>query len=353
MKGIYDRKMAAGMEAWLLLAVFLLLTANRTGLDIINYEQAYQYDHTVFEIKDKLYGILSIAAYQAGLSFYMFRAILTFLSGAMAVATIKKVGADFSFILMFYLSSMLFVDSMQFRNAVCMALLLWSFRYLLFGGKGAKMKYVASILLIAQIHAVYYFALVLTLFFYKKRRKQMSVLLFLTGILLMFVTAFNGNQIPFFSVIVNLFLAKTDMRGVSYYTSGNLGWTVPAVIHVITTLLSIAVKRYANRKASCMTEYQLDYIELMLVYNLILFVTIPAVMMNLHYYRLIRGAFMINVIGVSFLFRQKGKQDKFSYYALAVLAVLTVMWYTLDLVIFEDSVTMAAPVLDGKLFFLK
>lgn len=353
LKDTYNRKFAALMETVLLLLVFLLLTANRTGLDIINYEKAYLYEHEAFEVKDKLYGILSMAAYQADFSFYMFRAILTFLSGVLAVGTMKKIGTDFSFILLFYLPSMLFVDSMQFRNAVCLALFLWSLRYLLFEEKYAEAKFIICILLIAQMHAVYYFALILSVFFIKNKRKQIAALLFLFSALLAVVTALNGNQIPFFSVIANLFLSKTDLRGSSYYTSGNLGWIVPTVIHMMTTLLCVAVNRYADRKHPGLTKYQREYLELILVYDLALFVTVPAIMMNLHYYRLVRGAFMMNVIGVSFLFQRKGKRDRFSCGALAALAVLALMWYVMDLIIFENSTTMAIPVLDGKLFFLK
>lgn len=353
LKDTYDRKTVNFVEVTLLVFILLLLAANRTGLDIIHYEEAYLYHHEAFEGKDKLYGILSMVAYQAGLSFYVFRALLTFLSGVLAVSSIKKIGTDFSFILLFYLPSMLFVDSMQFRNAVCLALLLWSFRYLLSGGKYAKVKFIICILLIAQIHAVYYFTLSLFVFFFKNRRKQIAALIFLLSLVLAVVTAVNGNQIPFFSDIAGLFLAKTDTRGINYSTSGNLGWIVPTVIHILTTLLSMAVNRYGNRKEVGIRKIQLEYLNIICIYNLILFVTVPAVMMNMHYYRLIRGAFMMNVIGTSFLYGKKGKRTHMQYYVLTALVALAVMWYILDLVIIEDSMTMVAPVLHGKSFFLQ
>ncbi len=353
LRDTYNKKYAAFIEIVLLLLVFLLLTANRTGFDILNYERAYLYQHEAFEGKDKLFGVISVAAYQAGMSFWVFRAVLTFLTGILAVDTIKKIGVDFSFVLLFYLPSMLFVDSMQFRNAVCLSLFLWSFRFLLFDGKYAKVKYVICILVIAQIHALYYFALALTVFFFKTRRKQIAVFIFLAGMVLAAVTVMNGNQVPFFAEIANLFLAKTDARGVTYSTSGNLGWTVPAAIHSMTTLLCLAVCKYVHSRKVCITSRQQEYLELLFVYDLILFVTVPAIMMNLHYYRMVRGAFMMNVIGVSFLFQKKGKRKRVPYGAFAILALLAALWYVLDIVIFENTVTMAVPVLDGKPFFLK
>lgn len=353
LRDTYDRKVIALTEAVILVLVFLLLTANRTGMDILRYVDAYEYNHKVLEAKDKLFGFFSITAYEAGMSFYMFRAVLTFLSGIFAIMTIKKIGTDFSFICLFYLPSMLFVDSMQFRNAVCLALFLWSFRFLLFEETFAKSKFIISILVIAQIHAVYYFAILLSVFFMKQKRKQITLLIAASSLLLAAVTVLNGNQIPFFTVIADLFLAKTDLRGSSYYTSGNLGWTLPAAIHILTTVLAFAVHQYGNREDSGMTKYQLEYLDLMVIYDLLLFVTVPAIMMNMHYYRLARGAFMINVIGVSFLFRKKKRQGKFPCVAFLGLAALAVMWYVLDLVIFENSTTMAVPVLSGTLFFLK
>lgn len=347
----YERKTVDLTEMTLLVLVFLLLTANRTGLDILNYVQAYLYEQDTFTIKDRLYGSLSMAAYQAGWSFYLFRAVLTFLSGFLAVSTIKKTGTDFRFVLLFYLPSMLFVDSMQFRNAVCLGLFLWSFRYLLSGGRQAAVTYVICILVIAQIHAVYYFTLVLTVFFWKSKRKQITGLLFVLGLILAVATVWNGNQIPFFIQIAHA-LTKTDMRAAAYSTSGNLGWTIPAAIHVLTTLLALMVYRHADRGVPGITGRQMEYLRLMLIYDMLLFLTVPAIMMNLHFYRLIRGAFMINVTGVSFFMRYRRRQGRFSLLAGAALAVLAGMWFVLDLVIFETSATMAEPVLHGSLFFL-
>lgn len=349
----YNRKYAAFMEIMILLLVFLLLTANRTGYDILNYERAYLYLHEAFEGKDKLFGVISVAAYQTGMTFWVFRAVLTFLSGMLAVDTLKKIGVDFTFVLLFYLPSMLFVDSMQFRNAVCLSLFLWSFRFLLFGGKYANAKFIVCILVIAQIHALYYFALSLSVFFFKKRREQIAVFLFLAGMALSVVTAVNGNQVPFFTEVANLFLAATDLRGVTYATSGNLGWTVPAAIHCLTALLCLAVCRYARSKKDCFTNRQMEYLDLLFVYDLILFVSVPAIMMNLHYYRMIRGAFMMNVIGASFLFQKKGKWKRMQYGVFAALALSAALWCVLDIGIFENCNTMAVPVLDGRLFFLK
>lgn len=121
----------------------------------------------------------------------------------------------------------------------------------------------------------------------------------------------------------------------------------------MTTLLCLAVCKYVHSRKVCITSRQQEYLELLFVYDLILFVTVPAIMMNLHYYRMVRGAFMMNVIGVSFLFQKKGKRKRVSYGAFAILALLVALWYVLDIVIFENSVTMAVPVLDGKPFFLK
>ena len=207
------------------------------------------------------------------------------------------------------------------------------------------------ILVIAQIHPVYYFTLVLTVFFWKSKRKQITGLLFVLGLILAVATVWNGNQIPFFIQIAHA-LTKTDMRAAAYSTSGNLGWTIPAAIHVLTTLLALMVYRHADRGVPGITGRQMEYLRLMLIYDMLLFLTVPAIMMNLHFYRLIRGAFMINVTGVSFFMRYRRRQGRFSLLAGAALAVLAGMWFVLDLVIFETSATMAEPVLHGSLFFL-
>lgn len=351
-KKVYDTKFPSVMEFLILLLIFLLITSNRTGLDILSYVGAYEsgvYDYT----REPLYTLLSCLFYKMGVSFYIFRAVLTLFSGLMAISTVKKLGVDLSFILLFYLPSMIFTDSMQFRNAVAFFVMVWSLKYFVVKEKYAVVKYVICILLISQIHTAYYFALIMVVGFLRKTRKRLAAFLLTMGIFVSGITLLNGRQVPMLVFFLEHFLAEGDSRIWKYNTSGNLGWVIPTGIHIITIVIAAIVNRYAHKECLGITGKQLEYLDLVFVYNFVLFLTVPAIMMNMHYYRLIRGAFMLNVTGFSFLFQKKVKTERLQYLVLGAVILLTGLWYVLDMVVFENSLVMAGPVLEGRLFFLK
>ncbi len=351
-KKVYDTKILSVIEFVILLLVFLLITSNRTGLDILSYVQTYEseiYDYT----REPLYTLLRCIFYKMGISFYIFRAVLTLFSGLMAISTVKKLGVDLSFVLLFYLPSMVFTDSMQFRNAVAFSVMVWSLKYFVVKEKYAVVKYVICTVLIAQIHTAYYFALIMVVGFLKKTRKRVAALIFATGIFVSGITLLNGKQVPMLVFFLEHFLAEGDSRIWKYNTSGNLGWVIPTGIHIITIVIAVIVNRYMHKDCFGITRKQLEYLDVIFVYNLVLFLTVPAIMMNMHYYRLIRGAFILNVIGFSFLFQKKMKMERLQYIVLGVVILLTGLWYMLDMVVFENSTVMAGPVLEGILFFLQ
>lgn len=348
---IYDTGYFSVMELAVLALVFLLITANQTGPDIVSYVKSYEAD-TYQYTREPLYTLLKYVFHHMGVSFYVFRAVLTFLTGLPAMITIKKTGADIRFMLLFYLPSMIFMDSMQFRNAIAFWLMIWSLRYFVQEEKYAAVKYVIFILLIAQIHTAYYFALILAVGFLKKRRKQIAVVIFAAGVFLAVLTLCNGKQVPMLVFFLEHFLAKDDSRTWKYVTSGNFGWIIPTGIHAVTTIVSTAVNRHAHKDHSKMAKKQLEYLDLVWIYNMVLFLTVPAIMMNMHYYRLVRGAFMLNVAGISYLYQKGTRPDRFRCLIFGLLVLLTGFWFVLDMVIFEKSAVMAGPVLEGRLFFL-
>ena len=119
------------VEIFLLIAVFLLITSNRTGGDIYNYRYEYENNFSLEVRREVVYFITRLLSYKVGLSFFEFRALLTFVTGTLAVITIKQIGIDISFFMIFYMPSMLFMDSMQFRNSVANFIIIFSFRYLI------------------------------------------------------------------------------------------------------------------------------------------------------------------------------------------------------------------------------
>ncbi len=351
---VYRNKRIAFLEALALVLIFLLITSNRTGEDIYNY--SYEYDHVsaIWSAREPLYSILKYFFSSLGITFYVFRAVITFIFGLFAVKTLKYFGTDICLVLIFYLPSMIFMDSMQFRNAVAWTILIWSLRYLLYVDRKSKIKFIICTFLATGIHTFYFIVFLLFCFYFKNRRKKIAYMLIGISIAVAIITFLNGNRIPGFSILLNLILSKGDAR-IAFYTdtSAHLGWMMPFGIHFITTTYGIILEKYVSRSKGIYTYKQILYIQLVNYFNMILFVTVPAMMMSVTYYRMIRGAFIINVVLGTFVFGKKRKLDSFQLFTLSVFTALAILWFVWDIKICQvDTNPLIKPVFEGVWFWL-
>lgn len=355
---VYSNKRIALLEALALVLTFLLITSNHMGEDIYNY--CYEYDHVtaIWSAREPLYSILKYVFSSLGITFYVFRAVITFIFGLLAVKTLKYFGTDICLVLIFYLPSMIFMDSMQFRNAVAWTILIWSLRYLLYVDRKSKIKFIICTLLAIGIHTFYFIVFLLFGFYFKSRRKKIAYLVLGISIAVSIITFLNGNRIPGFSILLNLILSKGDAR-IEFYTdtSAHLGWMMPFGIHFITTIYGIILEKYVSRSdirsKGIYTNKQILYIQLVNYFNMILFVTVPTMMMSVTYYRMIRGAFIINVILGTFVFGKKRKLDSFQLFTLSVFTALTILWFVWDIKICQvDANPLIKPVFEGVWFWL-
>ena len=168
------------------------------------------------------------------------------------------------------------------------------------------------------------------------------------------ITFLNGNRIPGFSILLNLILSRGDAR-LAFYTdtSAHLGWMMPFGIHFITTTYGIILEKYVSRSKGIYTYKQILYIQLVNYFNMILFVTVPAMMMSVTYYRMIRGAFIINVVLGTFVFGKKRKLDSFQLFTLSVFTALAILWFVWDIKICQvDTNPLIKPVFEGVWFWL-
>lgn len=178
--------------------------------------------------------------------------------------------------------------------------------------------------------------------------------IFSCSVLLIVLSVFNHNRPPFFHFVLNLILAENDVRRTAYLSSGNLGFLVPFSIHILTTFTTYLLNRYIQRSETVkFSFYQKRYISLIDKINFVFFATIPFIMMNIHYYRFVRGAFIMNIIAFAFVFYQKKGLSKRKILILISAIILTVAWYIFDIIIFQvDTVPIITPIWEGKLFFL-
>lgn len=336
-----------------LLSVFLLITANRNGFDIINYCNTYNHLHDFSLVRESLYRLLRLAGYNIGLTFYEFRAILTFVAGVVLVSCCKKQGVDMCIFLAFYMPSMLFMDSMQVRNALCIWLLLYSIKLFLdTDDKVAWIKYTALVVILAQIHTGFYIYLIFLFLFFKERHICAGVIA-CVGIVLALLTWLSGNQLYLLQQILGLILNRGDQRLDIYSVTANNGFIIPTVIHIVTMIVLFLIYKSAEKqkKENMITANMLQLVYTVYLMNQLIMIVLPIVAMNLTFYRLLRNIFYFDFVAVIALL-QETRSAKRRGMILLGLFLITIMWFVFDIIIYPTS-PIIEPVLEGELFFIR
>lgn len=340
------------LEIIILTLVLLIITSNRVGEDIINYKNNYDYNHVLMSGREVLYFELKYRAYLSGLTFYEFRAILTFITGSLVILFLKKMDIDISFFLVFYMPVLLFMDSGQFRNQICLYFLLWSVQFLIVDDRNWRniFKYVISIVIISQIHTAFIFYLSLLIFKIKDRKtkKTITMLLIFCSMTVGMLTLINDNTIPFINNIYSLILSSNDIRQIRYNTQGHWGFIYPLIVHAIMAFMIAYIYHRSNLKE----KKEVSFLELTIFLNKISLIFVPFMMMNINYYRFLRNALVFNIITSIILWKGNKKNRNARTIIIFSLVIVTALWFIFEFFIYDTMPRIVDPVLkEGVLFF--
>ena len=324
---------------------FFLITSNATGKDIVVYYNRYVYTRDLYISPEFIYNYLAILFYNLGFSFYVFRAVLTFVSGCLAYLTLRKLNANICFVVFLSLPSIIFMDSMQVRNSICVYLLIWALGFLLSENKNSTLLYILSIALMTLIHTafIFYILLLIVKLHDETIKKIVLGFLVLASVFLILITFLNGNYIPFIEELLSAFLGNGDDRSVRYLTSGHYGFLYPLMLHLFNLGLMYSLKKDILE----MSIKEQKLFEIIFTINLISMLLVPFIMMNMNYYRYLRTAFVVSLIGYSvFLYK------KLDTIKIVFLIIITALWAIFELYIYDTIENIVMPVLrDGGVFF--
>lgn len=336
------------LEFLLIASTFILLVSNRSHSDMINYQHRYVVAFSLDSFKEALYFYLRILSYNLGLNFFQFRNIMVFLCGSCAVYSIKKAGVKVSSVLLFYLPVIMFMDSIQFRNAICLYVLVLAIHLLKDGTKKNIILYSVVILLLSQIHTAFLFYFILLLLYIdEKRRKKILGLIILFSLLLGMVTFLNGNRVPFINQLFDLLLSESDERIERYSTSAKFGFLFPTMIHCFTLSFLLFFKKriVLNNKDESFVKVVIGLIECT-------FIIIPLMMMHMTYYRFIRNAYVISIIAFMILFREIKSNSVYKTLIFGGLIFISVLWGFFELQIYDTIENILYPILNDGVWFL-
>lgn len=334
----------SAMNALVFLIVFVLITANRSGVDIIVYNRQYNEERAI-TFREPIYSILKNAFYYFGASFYIFRAALTFVAGALVYTVFRKLELNVMAFFSCYMPMLLFMDSMQFRNAIALCVGIYA-NFILINKniKCRRLIYAMLIIVIAQVHTVFYFYLILLFFDTKYEKLVLFSVTCISGVISV-MTLLNGNRIPFIDVFLRFILPTGDIRATVYLTTGNLGFLIPTFIH----LLSIPLIAYIYVTSDASQNHKRCLLRLAFYLDICSLLFIPMMMMNLNFYRMLRNAFVIFIIASVFAISNENRR-KSRIGVFALILTLSFVWKSFEMFFIREDVFEC--VLEGQLFWV-
>lgn len=326
--------------------IFILITSNRTGPDIINYFNSYQYKHNIWG-REIFYNSLKGYFFIRGYTFYEFRAIITFIAGAIVYYSFLKLKIDLYLFSVLYMPMMLFIDSMQFRNSVSMCILIFSI-YILINKKNlfSKSLFILLVVIAAQIHTVFIFYLSL-IFYDSKYEKDIKKWVSIGVFLLIMITLANGNKPPFVEKILSLVLNDNDDRLTRYLTRGNFGFVIPTLLHSFSIIL---IRIMSQNKAYDLKDFKVRNLNKLVKWsNTISLIFIPLTMMNMNFYRMLRNSFYLSIILIISMIRTSEFSKQKRFFIILILILLTVFWLFFEA--YYNSTSLWKHVFEGELFW--
>lgn len=338
------------LECFILIGVLLIITSNRTGTDIVNYY--YWYIREQVTTREPLYTFLRIVAHRSGMSFYVFRTILTALSGILLCGVCWKNEISITFFMSLYMPALLFADSMQFRNAIALSIMIPA-TYLLFSEDNVIRNIVLfafCVILAGQFHTSFY-AYLIFLPMTSKHKKTYGKLIFIFGFLLLLVSFLNNRTVPLINVIYNWILSDGDTR--SYrYAGGHMIFLYPMTVHLLSTGLLWYFAQFWDAENEGGNIVDKKYIDFINVMNLVFFVFVPLTMMSTTFYRHLRNMYVFDIISAYYLIRNL-KETRRSYLIFFAMLVIALLWLYFMIGVYSTPKIIIDPIFKNGIWFWK
>lgn len=339
------------IEILLLFSVFLMITANRTGVDIINYQNWYIRDEVVAG-REILYTLLRNAAHASGMNFFVFRAIVTFISGVLPVIVLRKERINIAFFLAIYMPSLLFLDSMQFRNQISVSIVILG-TYILIKKDDLKHKLVFAVFILFAMQ--FHTSAIMFLVFLpvcSKHKKIWDKFFLILGILLLAAAFVNNRTVPFINILYSRFLSSNDERNYLYGSGHNI-FLYPTIVHILTSILLDFAVKWAKRDGWDTASYSYQYAQFINSANKMFFIFVPFVLMNTTFYRFLRNIFVFNIFAVGMAYKNSTSKNNriLMFFGLLMISIL---WIVFAVRFYSTVEIIIDPVLkDGIFFFIE
>jgi len=237
-----------------------------------------------------------------GLNYRGFLILISLCCYLLINSTIKLYCDSYSYVYLLYFIYPYLIDVIQIRNFIVMSILIYSVRYLVNDGLNGKIKYIVLLLIAATIHriSIVYLPLILI-----RSEKQNTFIYYLAICSILFSILFllNDKEIPILTSYIESYIGH-DKYLLYFKMKTNLGWILFCYLQISSFVMILFSKILYQRYIITLFESKYNditnkFINLMHYANLLLFIYMPLLILNVNFTRIIRNILLLNYITFS------------------------------------------------------
>jgi len=237
-----------------------------------------------------------------GLNYRGFLILISLCCYLLINSTIKLYCNSYSYVYLLYFIYPYLIDVIQIRNFIVMSILIYSVRYLVNDGLNGKIKYIVLLFIAATIHriSIVYLPLILI-----RSEKQNTFIYYLAICSILFSILFllNDKEIPILTSYIESYIGH-DKYLLYFKMKTNLGWILFCYLQISSFVMILFSKILYQRYIITLFESKYNditnkFINLMHYANLLLFIYMPLLILNVNFTRIIRNILLLNYITFS------------------------------------------------------
>jgi len=265
-----------------------------------------------------------------GLNYRGFLILTTLCCYLLINSTIKLYCNSSSYVYLLYFIYPYLIDVIQIRNFIAMSILIYSVRYLVNDGFGGKIKYIVLLLIAATIQRMFIIYLPMMLI---RSEKQNTFIYYLAMCSILFCIIFllNDKNIPIIGPCIEEFIGRiANGRYIVYLENKtNLGWILFCYLQISSFIMIIFSKMLYQRYSITLFDPKYNditnkFINVMYYVNLLLFIYMPLLIINVNCTRIIRNILILNYIVFSIISSIiRDRNIKLLYYISTIIYALS------------------------------
>lgn len=281
-----------------IIAMWVLFGWNNNNPDYVNYFRSYNViyfsDGLTLTGRDIGFKLLMNISSLIGLDYKGFLIITSIVGILLIHSTVKKYSTNSSFVYLLYFIYPFFLDVVQVRNFLMMAIIIYSIRFLLQDSKYSNLKYFLFNIVAVLMHSAA--ILYLPLLFIKKNNKNnllKGVVLF--SFLFSIIIFLNGNEIPFIKDIMRLFIDNQYI--ISWFDKKTeYGFLLFWGMHFLSFFMIRASRNLVLTNSDILDPIHIKFVNITYWVFVIGFIWFPFYMVSIEFTRLMRNLFLLNYI---------------------------------------------------------